>query len=619
MKRRGIIFLVLITVLLLLAGVSDSAKKELKNNKAEIADTDGGWSEPVYISQNPQDCAFPKVTAGDEGIAYAIWSQESGGKTVFFATNEGDEWSKPENVSRGQVIVREGPWPELTLDAEGSVFVIYTAVTDGNYEVVYTRRKGKVWSPHENVTRTPASGSVSGSPMVDPRNNDYYIHWQDDIDRPSPESYYWRTYIRYKEGGEGSWIGAGGIGDDAGKDYGPEAAMDKNGTLYAVWANRRGGSRVYFVQSSTPKINESYSAPLDISGEVGLDFSEPQIAVDNAGNVYVTWMQMSQGNIEVFFRKRVDGEWMDIENISQTQTASELPTIAASRESGKVYVAWSDIISGQWAIWIREFDGEEWGESENLTSGGPKSARPDLYCDSGGGIHLVYLQEIGNWRVFYQNKAGVYDLPCYPPLNVTLKTYLDPDSSPATKRNTLRWEENPENAKHTQLQYVIYRKEHGEEDSQYTSIATVPGDSKRYDDAALPSTKKYWYHIKSLNKWGTESEESSPDLTEKWMYPIREISLETEYNRFLFAQEKINTLSWSPHPLNDAIVIDRYDVYRKLATEDNSQFELVSSVGGSVFSYRERALPIDEKFAYRIIVVDTGGNQSTPSPTVTEE
>ncbi|MBN1223239.1 MAG: hypothetical protein JXB23_08305 [Candidatus Aminicenantes bacterium] len=621
MEKRSIIFFALIPVLLvLLTGVSDSAKKDLKTSQAKITADAGEWSEPVYISKSPQDSAFPKVTASEEGIAYAMWSQESGGKAVFFATNEDDEWSVPENITRSMVRVREGPWPELTLDAEGNVFVIYTAVTDGNYEVVYTRRKGKVWGPHENVSRTQEAGSTSATPMVDPRTNDYFVHWQDDIDRPTPEAFYWRTYVRYKEGGEGSWIGAGGIGDESGRDYGPEAAMDINGALYAVWGNRRGGfSNVFFVESKTPKINSSYSAPLDLSGSSGIDFAEPQIAVDNAGNVYVVWQQMNQGNLEVFFRKRIDGEWMEIENVSQTEGRSELPTIGVDRVAGKVYVAWSDTTSGKWAIYLREFDGEKWKDIENLTQSSPKSARPDLYCDSGGGVHLVYLQEVGNWRVFYQKKEGVYDIPCYPPLNVTMKTGIESGSSPSTKKNTVMWDENPENSKHKELYYVIYRKEIGQDDSQYETIATVSGDIFTYSDTGLPTTNKYWYRLKSLNKWGSESEEPSNAVTEQWMWPVNEISLQTQYNRFLFFQEKINTLSWSPRALNDAVVIDKYDIYRKKSSEDNSTYQLVSSVQADVFTYRERELPLNEKFTYRIFVVDIDGNQSPPSRAVIEE
>ncbi len=615
-KLRILFFLAIIVFLLL--GVASQADEELKAKQTQkIADGDD-WSEAVYVSRTGQDCAFPKVTADDSGYAYIIWNQESGQRGVYFTSNEDDSWSTPENITKSFVRVKEGPWPELTLDVYGNVFVVYTAVTDGNYEIVYVRRKGKNWGPHENVSRTPEAGSVSATPLVDVRTNDYFIHWQDDIDRPAPEASYWRTYVRFKEKGEGNWVGAGAIGDDSGKDYGPEAAMDVNGKMYAVWGNRRGGiSSVYFVESATPKVNSSWKPPIDISGSTGVQFAEPQIAVDLEGNVYVCWMQTAGGNWEVFFRKRINGVWQETENISQTSGASEWPTIAADRVTGKVYVAWHDNTSGNWEILFREFDGTKWLDAQNVSKSGAKSARPDMYCDSGGGIHLVYLELEGNWKVYYKERVGVYDFPIYAPLNLGLKTAYDDQTG--TKTDSLTWDENPDNERHTEFQYLIYRKEHGQGDSQYKVIATVPNTTLSYKDEGLPTDTKYWYRLKSYSEFDEESEEASNAVMENWIWPALDPFLNTQFNRFLFYQEKINTLSWSGNPLNDAITVDRYDIYRKLTSQTNAEYALLTSVGPDIHLYKDRSLPLDESYAYRIVVVDADGIESAPSQAVSEE
>ncbi len=619
MKKRyplKLFFLPIIVFLLL--GVASQANEEAKAKQTQKIANGDDWSDAVYVSRTGQDCAFPKVTADDSGYAYIIWNQESGQRGVYFTSNEDDSWSTPENITKSFVRVKEGPWPELTLDVYGNVFVVYTAVTDGNYEIVYVRRKGKNWGAHENVSRTQAAGSVSATPLVDVRTNDYFIHWQDDIDRPAPEASYWRTYIRFKEKGEGNWVGAGAIGDDSGRDYGPEAAMDVNGNLYAVWGNRRGGiSNVYFVECATPKVNASWKPPIDISGSSGVQFAEPQIAVDLEGNIYVCWMQTAGGNLEVFFRKRINGVWQEIENISQTSGASEWPTIGVDRVTGKVYVAWHDITSGNWEILFREFDGTKWLDVQNVSKSGSKSARPDLYCDSGGGIHLVYLELEGNWKVYYKEREGVYDFPIYPPLNLGLTTAYDDQT--ATKTNSLEWHENPDNERHTEFQYFVYRKEHGEGDSQYKIVATLPNTTLSYKDDGLPTDTKYWYRLKSYSEFDEESEEPSNAVTENWIWPALDPILKTQFNRFLFYQEKINTLSWSANPLNDAINVDRYDIYRKLTSQTDSEFTLLTSVEPGIYLYKNRGLSKNESYSYRIVVVDADGVQSTPSETVSEE
>jgi hypothetical protein len=618
-KRYSLKLFFLPIIVFLVLGIASQADEEINVNQTQKNANGDGWSQAVDVSKTGQDCSFPKVTADDAGYAYAIWNHDSGGKGLRFNSNETGDWQTPENITKSFVRVKEGPWPELTLDIHGNIFVVYTAVTDGNYEVVYVRRQGKDWGPHANVSRTQEAGSVSATPLVDVRNNDYFIHWQDDIDRPSYHASYWRTYIRYKNTGEGGWIGAGAIGDDSGRDYGPEAAMDINGKMYAVWGNRKGGvSNVYYVESATPKVNASWKPPIDISGPAGVQFAEPQIAVDYEGNVYVCWMQMAGGNLEIFFRKKVDGVWKEIENVSKTSGTSEWPTIAADRATGKIYVAWHDNTPGNWEILFREFDGTRWLDVQNVTKTGTKSARPDLFCDAGGGIHLVYVELQGNWNVHYKKREGIYDFPIFPPQNLSL-TSTKYNEGTSKKTNTIQWDENPENERHSEYQHVIYRKEHGQADSQYKSIATIPHTELMYKDQGLPTDKKFWYRLKCLSVFEEESEEASNAATEKWIWPALDPLLNTQFNRFLFYQEKINSLSWSYNPLNDAITVDRYDIYRKLTTQTDEEYILVTSVGPEIHVYNDRGLPIDDSHAYRIVVVDADGVESQPSEAVGEE
>jgi hypothetical protein len=328
-------------------------------------------------------------------------------------------------------------------------------------------------------------------------------------------------------------------------------------------------------------------------------------------------MQTQAGNLEVFFRKRINGVWGAPENISQTAGTSEWPTITVDGATGKAYVAWHDNNAGSWDILFREFDGTKWLDIQNLTKTGSASARPDIFCDNGGGIHLVYLERHGNWRVKYMMKEGVYDFPIYSPLNLELKTHYNATTS--TKTNSLKWEENPENVKHSEFQYVLYRKEHGQADSQYTSIAMIPHTTLSYKDKGLPTDKKYLYRMKCLSSWDEESEGTSNTVSEKWIWPALDPLLKTEYNKFLFYREKINSLSWSSNPLNNAITVDNYEIYRKLVSQSDSEYTLVSSVGADVNYYQDRSLAIDETHSYYVVVVDAEGVRSNPSVVVMEE
>jgi hypothetical protein len=90
-------------------------------------------------------------------------------------------------------------------------------------------------------------------------------------------------------------------------------------------------------------------------------------------------------------------------------------------------------------------------------------------------------------------------------------------------------------------------------------------------------------------------------------------------NSYLFYKEKINTISWKQNPLNEAVTILSYKIYRKKSNESDSSYNLVTTVNGSTFEYKDRKLPINEKYSYRLTAVDSQGNESTPTISVNEQ
>ncbi|MGB6866499.1 MAG: fibronectin type III domain-containing protein, partial [Candidatus Aminicenantaceae bacterium] len=147
----------------------------------------------------------------------------------------------------------------------------------------------------------------------------------------------------------------------------------------------------------------------------------------------------------------------------------------------------------------------------------------------------------------------------------------------------------------------------------------VPNTTLSYKDKGLPTDTKYWYRLKSYSEFDEESEDPSNAVTENWIWPALDPLLNTQFNRFLFYQEKINTISWSGNPLNDAITVDRYDIYRKLTSQTNAEFTLLTSMGPDIYMYKDRGLPMNESYTYRIVVVDADGVESAPSEAVSEE
>ncbi|MCP2620353.1 hypothetical protein NLC35_03825 [Candidatus Aminicenantes bacterium AC-334-K16] len=609
-KTTFILFLLIMIGGFLLLGQAADIKIDRPTFRAAVTQE---WSEPVNVSMSGSPSYDPKVAVDGEGNVHVIWVEEDGGERVFYNTNLSGQWGTPQNVTKNEVRIGEGPWPEIEVDNNGVPCVLYSAVTGGNYEAVLNRYINGAWTGHWNVAKTSNGGSAYPCIVIDRNTNDYYVFWQDDANRAFEEQTYWEIWMRYLKGGSGSWIGGGILPDRQHRAYTPQAAIDSQGGIYVIYANRALGNltRVFFTQNKEPKDWNKWTDSIDISGSTGLSFAYPQVACDNAGNVYVVWMDNREGNIEVYFRKRVKNKWSSIINLSNSAGPSEDPTVAVNKETGDIYVAWEE----SQKIFFREFKDGKWLDPVNLTEYSSSSAHPHLYVDQGGSIHLVFTDNrTGVWNIFYRYRLGKPLREPSPPANLSLSTSLDEATS--TKNNQLTWEANEENTGLDIQNYRIYRQE--ESGGSFQLIATVDGETFTYHDQGLPTNMKYKYAVSAIDKWEQESGLSVAVGEERIFAPLSP-SLETYINRVLFYREKIIRFSWRHNPLNDPLNLSHYNIYRKEASAGDSAFELIATVDAGNLNYSDRGLSFNQKYAYAVTVVDAEGNESPRSPTVKED
>jgi hypothetical protein len=617
MKKSVIFFGILFCAMLILTGAPDEKVKLTSiGNPLKVADTE--WTVPLNISKTGSFCNYPAVAGDEVGNVHAIWVQTVGKRQVFY--NKGDRdrnWGVSKNLTAGEVRIGEGPWAEIEVDTKGNPQVIYSAVPSDNYEALMKRYQNGSWGGHENVSRTFYGGTAYPDLVIDRNNNDYYVFWQDDEFRAFDEQVYWQVLTRHMIGGEGKWIGGGVLPEPNNRAYSPEGGIDANGKIYIAYANRASGNktRVFFTENANAKDWNTWAQIIDISGGTGLSFAYPQIAVDWAGNCYVLWMNMRAGYIEVYFRKRVDGKWKEIENLSNSDVDSEDPTIACNKETGEIYAAWEE----KKKILLSVYSNGQWSEPMNMTDNNSQSVRPNLYVTTNGTIHLVFSDDrTGQWNIYHRSKMGRPPEPPKAPINVRLNTSLDQSVIPNAKTNLVKWNENPENEGIPREFYSIYRKQEGQNDNQFALLTTVPMTALNYEDTGLPTNIKHVYALSVTDSFEQESE-LSQFAWENAVYPPMSLGLETKINRVLFSQEKINYLSWGHNPLNDPVPSFSYNIYRKLTTEDNSQLVLIHTADSNTFSYMDRGLSFTDKYIYSITVRDSEGHETPKTKAVVGE
>lgn len=134
--------------------------------------------------------------------------------------------------------------------------------------------------------------------------------------------------------------------NETGLNYAPKVATNSNGNIYVVWHDNRDGNwNVYFSKSTDGGV--SFSTNVQVLNDPDTQY-EADLAVDNQGNVYVTWNHLYTDvneimDYDVYFAKSTDeglsfGNSVKVSDGEDWQYKSSIKVGA----SGPVYVVWTD-------------------------------------------------------------------------------------------------------------------------------------------------------------------------------------------------------------------------------------------------------------------------------------
>jgi fibronectin type 3 domain-containing protein len=130
-------------------------------------------------------------------------------------------------------------------------------------------------------------------------------------------------------------------------------------------------------------------------------------------------------------------------------------------------------------------------------------------------------------------------------------------------------------------------------------------------------SQKYSYAVAAVAADGQQSDLSAAAVEASTFQPLSP-ACKTVTNSALFRHEKINVVSWKRNPLNSAITVLQYNIYRKLSIQGDSQYQMIGSVGAGVLEYLDRKLATTDTFYYYVTTVDTGNTESKPSAVARE-
>lgn len=375
-------------------------------------------------------------------------------------------------------------------------------------------------------------------------------------------------------------------------------------------------------------------------------------------------------HMAIMEKELVNGTWSAAKNISGPDDASSYVTLSTNPVDNTVFAVWQADIGG-FALKYRYRDPStgQWSGVMQVNSGASGGQYlPNLYLDKNGVAHLVYIVRSGNAVVWYTKNVNPRNPNGWTtPLMISTDTGLNWSYPKVTADwdgdAYVVWQQVDKGVSSIMLQYMIdgswqtaqnlsnlpdlsetaYVAVNGATNEMFVVWQTAFGYGvgnvnwdiclKTYEINKATGLKE-WSDIYRITRYPGHAGEPQIKITKDGdlhvfffdnlvgdgaadifyafklapkLYAVSAPTVTSQLNKVLFAAEKWNTVTFAKNPDNDDTKIQEYRIYRKKAGEADSAFVKIATLNVSTFQYVDKRLPVRERYAYQVGVVNNDG------------
>jgi hypothetical protein len=323
---------------------------------------------------------------------YTVWEDSSLGNTdIFFKSSH--TLHDPVNLSN-----TTGTSLVSGVSSSGdNVYVIWIDNISGNNEILFraSNDSGQTFGSTINLSNTNGTSSDS---VVFSHGNNVYVVWADST---------FNSEILFRASNDsGQTFGSTiNLSNNTGNSFGPDIFSHGN-NVYVVWTDTISGisNDIYFTSSKDN--GQTFSKSVNLSNNTGSS-TIPQLS-SSGTNVYVTWMDNSLHNTEIFFTFSIDNgkTFNKLINLSNNTGISAIPEISSSGDN--VYVVWEDKTPGIYDIFLASSNdnGKTFGSTINLSNNTGYSEHPQI-TSSGDNVYVVWSDNTpGNNDILMRGNGG---------------------------------------------------------------------------------------------------------------------------------------------------------------------------------------------------------------------
>jgi len=282
-----------------------------------MANTLVNWEEEMRtFKQEPTG-----IACTDEGRIYVSYSSGMSWNYdtyISYSDDSGSTWS---GAFRIDDVLRDGnesnddtsqAMPRIAVAPNGTLY----AVWQDHRDKTHTQQIRIAWSTDgENFSRSVRIDPFKLYPNWDAQNPNIgitdsgriVVAWEDRITSGS----YWNVYCSYSDDGGVTWSEMVRVNTDNmhTRQHEYTRIAVHGGDVYITWHDNRGDGQYRPYLAASHDGGETFAAEKALSDDLELYNSRqwPSPAVDDSGNVYVTWRDKRSGFDEIWFTRSEDG------------------------------------------------------------------------------------------------------------------------------------------------------------------------------------------------------------------------------------------------------------------------------------------------------------------------
>ncbi len=234
---------------------------------------------------------------------------------------------------------------------------------------------------------------------------------------------------------------ADNISPDGSRAEKPQVAVNDDGEAVLVWRQRYDGVSGHFRIFKAEYRNGQWSAPQDLADNISpyaFYADNPQVAINSRGDAVIVWQQYDNGRWQIFKLECRNGSWEDPRypvRLSLPGQHAYNPQVAVN-DDGDVIVVWQQYNGGspnrsqifkaerRNGLWLRPADLDD-----NISPDGQNAQFPQVAINSRGDAVVVWQQYDGHYNQIFKSERrnGTWTHPD----NADLGDNISPDGQHA--------------------------------------------------------------------------------------------------------------------------------------------------------------------------------------------